>query len=156
MKTFGMYTLIKPDDSFTGKMPAPRVYLGGQSRGRDWRMEFFQRFSRMDLTFINPRREPFIDPELEPAAHAKQVAWEREALDVADIGVFWLGEGLSNQAARVEIGYMLGAQKPVLLGAQPGFMGVEHLVCFSGLVVAPTLEGLMNRFASVLSGLQTG
>jgi len=151
-----MYTLIKPDDSFTGKMPAPRIYLGGQSRGRDWRMDFFQRFSRMDLTFINPRREPFIDPELEPAAHAKQVAWERQALDVADIGVFWLGEGLSNQAARVEIGYMLGAQKPVLLGAQPGFMGVEHLVCFSGLVVAPSLEGLMNRFASVLSGLQTG
>lgn len=151
-----MYTLIKPDDSFTGKMPAPRIYLGGQSRGRDWRMDFFQRFSRMELTFINPRREPFIDPELEPAAHAKQVAWERQALDVADIGVFWLGEGLSNQAARVEIGYMLGAQKPVLLGAQPGFMGVEHLVCFSGLVVAPSLEGLMNRFASVLSGLQTG
>ncbi len=151
-----MYTLIKPDDSFTGKMPAPRIYLGGQSRGRDWRMDFFQRFSRMDITFINPRREPFIDPELEPAAHAKQVAWERQALDVADIGVFWLGEGLSNQAARVEIGYMLGAQKPVLLGAQPGFMGVEHLVCFSGLVVAPSLEGLMNRFASVLSGLQTG
>ncbi|TKW61248.1 MAG: hypothetical protein DI628_01060 [Blastochloris viridis] len=151
-----MYTLIKPDDSFTGKMPAPRIYLGGQSRGRDWRMEFFQRFSRMDITFINPRREPFIDPEMEPAAHAKQVAWERQALDVADIGVFWLGEGLSNQAARVEIGYMLGAQKPVLLGAQPGFMGVEHLVCFSGLVVAPSLEGLMNRFASVLSGLQTG
>jgi Nucleoside 2-deoxyribosyltransferase like len=151
-----MYTLIKPDDSFTGKMPAPRIYLGGQSRGRDWRMDFFQRFSRMDLTFINPRREPFIDPELEPAAHAKQVAWERQALDVADIGVFWLGEGLSNQAARVEIGYMLGAQKPVLLGAQTGFMGVEHLVCFSGLVVAPSLEGLLNRFASVLSGLQTG
>ncbi len=156
MKTFGMYTLIKPDDALTGRMPAPRVYLGGQSRGRDWRNDFFQRFSRMELTFINPRREPFIDPELEPAAHAKQVAWERSALDVADIGVFWLGDGLSNQAARVEIGYMLGAQKPVLLGAQQGFMGVEHLVGFSGLVVAPTLEGLMNRFASVLSGLQTG
>ena len=150
-----MYTLIKADDPLTGRMPTPRVYLGGQSRGRDWRMDFFQRFSRMEMTFINPRREPFVDPELEPAAHARQVEWERKALDLADIGVFWLGEGLSNQAARVEIGYMIGAQKPVLLGAQPGFMGVEHLVAFSGLVVAPSLDGLMNRFASVVTGLQS-
>lgn len=150
-----MYTLIKAGDNLTAKLPGPRVYMGGQSRGRDWRLDFFQRFSRMDVTFINPRREPFIDPELEPAAHARQVAWERQGLDVSDIGVFWLGEGLSNQAARVEIGYMLGAQKPVLLGAQQGFMGVEHLVGFSGLIVAGTVEGLINRFASVLTELQT-
>lgn len=150
-----MYTLIKAGDPLNLRATGPKVYLGGQSRGRDWRLDFFQRFARMDVTFINPRREPFIDPELEPAAHAQQVEWERKALDVADIGVFWLGDGLSNQAARVEIGYMIGAQKPVLLGAQPGFMGVEHLVSFSGLVVASTLDGLMNRFASVVTGLQT-
>jgi hypothetical protein len=152
------YTLLKADDSLAGslvKFPAPRVYLGGQCRGRDWRMEFFQRFSRAELTFINPRRENFIDPEMEPAAHARQVGWERKALDFADAGVFWLGEGLSNQAARVEIGYLLGLQKPLLIGAQPGFVGVEHLVGFSGLVVASTLEGLMNRFASILTDLQT-
>jgi len=149
-----MYTLIKADDSLTGKMPNPRVYMGGQSRGRDWRLDFFQRFARMDVTFINPRREQFVDPQMEPGAHAQQVAWERKALDMSDIGVFWLGEGLSNQAARVEIGYLIGAQKPVLLGAQQGFMGIEHLVAFSGLVVATSVDGLMNRFASVLTGLQ--
>jgi nucleoside 2-deoxyribosyltransferase len=150
-----MYTLIKPDDNLSANLPAPRVYLGGQNRGRDWRLDFFQRFERADVTFINPRREPFIDPEMEPAAHARQVAWERKALDVSDVGVFWLGEGLSNQATRVEVGYLLGMQKPVLLGAQQGFLGVEHLVAFSGLVVATSLDGLMNRFASVLTGMQT-
>lgn len=149
-----MYTLLRPDDNLNGKYPAPRVYLGGQCRGRDWRLDFFQRFERSDVTFISPRREPFIDPELEPVAHAKQVAWERKALDLSDVGVFWMGEGLSNQATRVEIGYMLGAQKPVLLGAQNGFLGVEHLVSFSGLVVASTLEGLLNRFASVMADMQ--
>jgi hypothetical protein len=149
-----MYTLLKTDDPLTGKYPLPRVYLGGQCRGRDWRLDFYQRFERADVTFINPRREPFIDPELEPAAHARQVTWERKALDMSDVGVFWLGEGLSNQATRVEIGYLLGAQKPVLLGAQTGFLGVEHLVSFSGLVVASTLEGLINRFASVLTDMQ--
>jgi hypothetical protein len=150
-----MYKLIKAGETLTGKMAAPRVYMGGQSRGRDWRIDFYKRFERADVTFINPRRETFIDPELEPIAHVKQVEWERKALDVSDLGIFWLGDGLSNQAARVEIGYMLGMQKPVLLGAQPGFLGIEHLVGFSGLVVASTLEGLMNRFASILMELQS-
>jgi len=149
-----MYSLIKAGDALAVKVK-PCVYMGGQCRGRDWRLDVFQRFERSDVTFINPRREPFIDPEMEPAAHAKQVEWERAALDASDMGLFWLGEGLSNQATRVEIGYLLGAKKPVLLGAQPGFLGVEHLVSFSGLVVASSLDGLMNRFGSVLSGMQS-
>jgi hypothetical protein len=146
-----MYTLIRPDEPLKRRNGAPLVFLGGQCRGRDWRLDAYHRFERETLTFITPRRETFIDPELDPAGHAKQVYWERQALDAADIGLFWLGEGLSNQASRVEIGYVLGLKKPVLLGAQPGFMGVEHLVGFSGLVVASTLEGLLGRFASVLS-----
>lgn len=150
-----MYTLIKADGNLVGVLPSPRVYLGGQCRGRDWRTEFFTRFERADVTFINPNRATFIDPELDPNGHAGQVAWERKALDLADIGVFWLGDGLANQATRVEIGYMLGAKKTVLLGAERGFLGVEHLTGFSGLVVAGSLDGLMNRFASVLSTFQT-
>lgn len=149
-----MYVLIKPDDSMTRPVPGPRVYLGGHCKGREWRLEFFQRFERADVTFINPKRDTFIDPELDPAGHARQVAWERKALDWCDMGVFWLGEGLSNQAVRVEIGYLLGAQKPVLLGAEKGFMGLEHLSAFSGLVLTNSLDGLMNRFASVMAGFQ--
>jgi hypothetical protein len=148
------YKLVLPDEAFSPSVPAPRVYLGGQCRGRDWRVEVFQKFERKAVTFINPRRDTFIDPEMDPAGHARQVMWERKALDFCDIGVFWMGEGLSNQAARVEIGYLLGLQKPVLLGAQPGFMGVEHLVGFSGLVTATTLDALINRLDSMLGGMQ--
>lgn len=150
------YVLIKADESLTGKMPAPRVFLGGLCRGREWRNDFFQRFEKMDMTFVNPRRDTFADPELDPAGHARQVGWEREALDLCDMGVFWLGEGLSNQASRVEIGYLLGAGKPVLVGAEKKFMGVEHLVGFSGMVVASSLDGLMNRFASMAANFNAG
>ncbi|MBI1309262.1 MAG: hypothetical protein GC129_05390 [Proteobacteria bacterium] len=150
------YKLVKADEPFSPSTTSPRIYLGGQCRGRDWRIEVFQKFERSAVTFINPRRESFVDPEMDPAGHAKQVMWERQALDFCDMGVFWLGEGLSNQAARVEIGYLLGLQKQVLLGAQQGFMGVEHLVGFSGLVVAGSLEALMNRLASLTAGMQAG
>lgn len=149
-----MYTLIRPDAPLTAHVPTPRVYLGGHCRGRDWRLEFFQRFERTPLTFINPKRDTFIDPDFDPAGHARQVAWEREALNWSDLGVFWLGEGLSNQAGRVEIGYLLGAGKPVLLGAEKGFMGLEHLSAFSGLVLTNTLDGLLNRFSRVLADFQ--
>ena len=50
---------------------------------------------------------------------------------------------------------MLGLKKPVLLGADAGFMGVEHLTGFSGLVVASSLDGLMSRFGSLLSSFQS-
>jgi hypothetical protein len=146
-----MYALIKPDEPFNRRPGQKLVYLGGQCRGRDWRLDVFTRFDQANVAFISPKRESFIDPEMDPAGHARQVAWEREALEQSDICLFWLGEGLSNQAARVEIGYALGLKKPVLLGAQPGFMGVEHLTGFSGLVVASSLDGLLARFGSVLT-----
>ncbi|MCP5405809.1 MAG: nucleoside 2-deoxyribosyltransferase domain-containing protein [Pseudomonadaceae bacterium] len=149
-----MYVLIKADEPLNKPMPKPRVFLGGVCKGREWRLEFFTRFEKSDVTFINPRRDNFIDPDIDPIGHATQVGWERQALDLADIGVFWLGEGLSNQASRVEIGYMLGAGKPVLLGAEKKFMGVEHLTGFSGLVATNSIDGLMNRFASLLASYE--
>lgn len=149
------YALVRADEVFADNLPRPVVFLGGNCRGRDWRLDFFHRFEQADVTFINPRREPFVDPDLDPSAHARQVAWERQALDESDLAIYWLGEGLSNQAARVEIGYALGAKKSVLIGAEEGFLGLEHLTAFSGLVLTKTQDGLMNRFASMLAGYQT-
>ncbi|MFZ2619333.1 MAG: nucleoside 2-deoxyribosyltransferase domain-containing protein [Alphaproteobacteria bacterium] len=151
MKKPSGYTLIRADEVMREDLPRPVVFLGGSCRGRDWRLDFYQRFEKTPVTFINPRRDNFVDPELDPSAHARQVAWEREALTQCDIAVFWLGEGLTNQASRVEIGYALGMEKPTLVGADDGFLGLEHLSAFSGLVLSKSPDGLMNRFASVLS-----
>lgn len=126
------------------------VFLGGNCRGRDWRVEFLHRFEREDAVFINPRRDDFPHPETMPGEHAEQVSWERQAIDSADVCLFWLGEGLANQAARVEIGYALGLGKTVLIGAEPGFLGLEHLSAFSGLVLSTSLDGLMDRLNSIL------
>ncbi|MDD9912465.1 MAG: nucleoside 2-deoxyribosyltransferase domain-containing protein [Alphaproteobacteria bacterium] len=145
------YSLIRADEIVRAGLPRPLVYLGGNCRGRDWRLDFYHRFEQSDVTFINPRRDQFVDPELDPSSHAHQVDWERQALDKCDLAVFWLGGGLANQAARVEIGYSLGLDKPTLIGAEDGFLGLEHLSAFSGLVLSKTMDGLMNRFASVLA-----
>lgn len=145
------YAVIKADDVFKESLPHPRVFLGGNCRGRDWRLDFYHRFEQADVTFINPRRDAFVDPEYDPAAHARQVNWERKALEECDIAIFWLGEGLANQAARVEMGYVLGLGKSVLIGAEDGFLGLEHLTSFSGLILAKSPDALMNRFANLLA-----
>ncbi len=145
------YSLIRADEIVKLDLPRPLVFLGGNCRGRDWRLDFYHRFEQSDVTFINPRRDTFFDPDMNPSDHAQQVDWERQALEKCDISVFWLGEGLSNQAGRVEIGYALGLSKPTLIGADDTFMGLEHLSAFSGLVLSKTLDGLMNRFASLLA-----
>jgi hypothetical protein len=128
----------------------PVVYLGGNSRGRDWRIEFLHRFENEEVVFINPRRDSYAHPEEMPNEHAEQVLWERHAVDKADIALFWLGEGLANQAARVEIGFALGAQKYVIIGAEPGFLGLEHLSAFSGLILSTSVSGLMDRMDAAL------
>ena len=143
------YSVIRADEIFRDDTPHPRVFLGGSCKGRDWRLDFFHRFEQAEVTFINPKREHFSDPEMDPAGHISQVSWDREAIDKAEIVIFWLGEGLSNQASRVEIGYAIGKGKTVLIGADDSFLGMEHLTAFSGLVVSSSLEGLMNRFSSL-------
>ncbi len=145
------YSLIKHDQPIVAKTKGPLVFLGGRCKGRDWRLDFFHRFEQTDINFINPQRDQFVDPEFAPSEHVLQVSWERQALDEADICVFWLGEGLHNQAARVEIGYALATGKPVLLGAEEGFVGMEHLAGFSGMVLSKSIDGLMNRFASLIT-----
>lgn len=145
------YTLIRADEIFSTGLPKPRVFLGGSCKGRDWRNLFLQRFENDDITFINPKRAPYAEPDMDPVAHARQVEWERRAIDAADIAIFWLGEGLTNQASRVEIGYSIGAGKPTLIGADENFLGAEHLTAFGGLVVSSSVEGLMERFSSLVS-----
>lgn len=148
------YVLIRADEVIREDVK-PLVFLGGNCKGRDWRLDFVKRFQGADLTFINPRREKFANPEVDMVTHVNQVLWEREAIDKCDIAVFWLGDGLANQASRVEIGYALGIGKAVLIGSEDGFVGMEHLTAFSGLVLSSSLEGLMNRLASLLSGFHS-
>jgi len=127
------------------------VFLGGSSRNNDWREMFYQLFNENDeITFISPFRTSYPNPELEPQEHAKIVAWEREAIAISNIAVFWLGAGLSNQAARVEIGFATGTGKTVVVGAEDSFLGLEHLSAFGGFVLADSLEAIATRLKAEL------
>ncbi|MCP4356325.1 MAG: hypothetical protein GY793_12030 [Proteobacteria bacterium] len=127
------------------------VFLGGSSRNDDWRELLYKQFNDDDdITFVSPFRTSYPNPETDATEHAKLVAWEREAIAISNFSVFWLGSGLSNQAARVEIGYSLGAGKTVLVGAEDSFLGLEHLSSFGGFVLASSLDAIVTRLKAEL------
>lgn len=131
------------------------VFLGGSSRGNDWRENFYRTFQDSDnITFISPFRTSYPNPEMDPKGHSDIVEWERTAIATCNIAIFWLGSGLSNQAARVEIGYALGAGKTVIVGAEDSFLGLEHLSSFGGFVLSDSLESIMTRLKAELISIQ--
>ena len=146
-----MYELRQAGDALK-QMKGLKVFLGGSCgnsrKSQDWRHAFYNRFEQHDMTFITPLVDNFPDPDIDPAGHVRQVQWERAAMDACDVAIFWLGEGLSNQASRVEIGYVLGKDKTVFIGASEGFLGMEHLTSFSGLMLSVSVDGLMHRLQS--------
>lgn len=147
------YTLVVAGGDLKQNFPGKIVFLGGRVRGRDWRTELLHGFTDHKVTFITPVRTTFPDPESQPEEHTAVVRWERDALDRADVVVFWLGEGLANQASRVEIGYALGRGKHVLIGAEDGFIGLEHLSSFAGVVLSSSVQGLSKRLESLLQAV---
>lgn len=127
------------------------VFLGGSSRGNDWREAFYEAFKEYDdVTFISPFRSKYPNPEMEPQKHSEVVEWERTAIASCDIAIFWLGNNLSNQASRVEMGYALGAGKTVVVGAEDSFLGLEHLSSFGGIVLSDSLESMITRLKAEL------
>lgn len=131
------------------------VFLGGASRGQDWRERFYKAFEDSNnITFISPFRTSYPNPEMDPKGHSDIVEWERTAIASSDITIFWLGAGLSNQAARVEIGYALGTGKTVIVGAEDSFLGLEHLSSFGGFVLSDSLDSIMTRLKAELISLQ--
>lgn len=131
------------------------VFLGGSSRGNDWREQIYRSFNESDdITFISPFRTSYPNPETNPVEHADIVTWERNAIAASNIAVFWLGAGLSNQAARVEIGYALGSNRTVIVGAEDSFLGLEHLSAFGGFVLSDSLESIETRLRAELKNFQ--
>lgn len=128
------------------------VFLGGSSRGNDWREKFYEEFKEnSEITFVSPFRSQYPNPESDPKGHSEVVEWERTAIASCDIAIFWLGTNLSNQAARVEMGYALGTGKTVIVGAEDSFLGLEHLSSFGGIVLSDSLESMITRLSAELT-----
>ena len=96
------------------------IFLAGGITGcPDWQKEMAERLSDAPLTILNPRRKNF--PIDDPTAAFGQIAWEHNALKVADFILFWFCKATLCPIVLYELGAWSMTHKPIFIGIEPGY-----------------------------------
>jgi hypothetical protein len=99
----------------------PRVFLGGSidmGRAADWQAALVKSLGDLDVVFLNPRRpdwNPAWKPDASEPEFRRQVEWELEALESADIIVMYLAPGSQSPISLLEMGLHARGGKLILL-----------------------------------------
>ena len=96
------------------------LFLGGGITGCfDWQEKMCQLLAETDLILLNPRRKhwPIDDPE----ATDKQIRWEYEHLQLADMIMFWFAPETLCPITLFEYGKWLVRNKPLFVGCDPEY-----------------------------------
>jgi Nucleoside 2-deoxyribosyltransferase like len=119
----------------------PLVFLaGGIGNCPDWQTEAAANLADTDAILLNPRRKQFRTP-WNRADSQEQITWEYEALQDADIILFWFTGGPSAQPiALFELGtHATRATKPIVVGRDPDYLRADDIDIQLGLY-APELK----------------
>lgn len=104
----------------------PRIFLGGSidmGNAPDWQKQVIAGLADRDVVILNPRRpdwNPAWRPEASEPEFRRQVEWELEALERADIIVLYLAPGSQSPVSLLELGLHARSGK-VILVCPPGF-----------------------------------
>lgn len=104
----------------------PRIFLGGSidmGNAPDWQKQLIAALADRDVVILNPRRpdwNPAWRPEASEPEFRRQVEWELEALESADIIVLYLAPGSQSPVSLLELGLHARSGKVILL-CPPGF-----------------------------------
>jgi hypothetical protein len=110
---------LLPDSRF------PSIFLGGGTAGPDWQREVAERLDDPLRHILNPRRE--IWPS-DPAEGRRQIRWEHEALQLADVVLFWFPRETMCPITLFELGRWSWTCKPLTVGAHPGYARLMDVV----------------------------
>lgn len=116
----------------------PRVFLAGSidnGKARSWQRDIIQAFSEADVVFLNPRRADW-NSSWEPIASnpefREQVEWELDAIDEADLVVFYFDPDGTAPVSMLELGLLVSdRERHVLVCCPDGFyrQGNIEIVC---------------------------
>ena len=134
---------------------APRVFLaGGISNCPDWQAEVIRDAADLDVSLYNPRRPggAFTDD----GGAADQIRWEFQALNRADLILFWFCAETIQPIVLFELGRWSATTKPLVVGAHPSYPRrldvVEQLALVRPqLVVTDTLTDLTTQLRKLLT-----
>ncbi|MEV6298201.1 nucleoside 2-deoxyribosyltransferase domain-containing protein [Actinoplanes sp. NPDC051861] len=135
-----------------GGAARPRLFLaGGISGVGDWQREAIGLLAPVWPALYNPRR-----PAYPVGEGARQIRWEFEHLALADAILFWFSHETVQPIVLYELGRWAGTDKPLAVGAHPGYSRrfdvVEQLgLARPGLEVHDDLESTCAA-ANALAG----
>lgn len=151
---------IRPPDSLRLDCRKPRLFLAGSiemGKAVDWQAAVTQALTDIDVLICNPRREAWDadwPQEIDFAPFREQVEWELEALERADLIVFYFASDTKSPITLLEFG--LHARRNILVCCPRGFWrkGNIDVVCRRyGIAQVGTLEELIARTKEALGAL---
>lgn len=128
---------------------------------RHWQQEICNIFETVNVTFLNPRRDNWdstISQQSTDPKFFEQVSWELDALDYADIVVFFFDSLTKSPVTMLELGAMVAKGKKCLVCCPTGFWRKGNVDIFCsrhGVDVLETFEQLTQELSKELIKLNT-
>jgi len=136
-----------PDYSFTTRNDAFRLFLAGGITGcPDWQSYVVKQLmfskSLAPVILLNPRRKNF--PMDKPEEAKEQIRWEFEALNAANMILFWFPEETLCPITLFELGrHSIERKTHLVVGCHPGYQRRQDVEIQMKLV-RPGLEVMTN------------
>ena len=141
--------------------PKPRVFLGGSiemGKAIDWQKEVTRALTDLEVLICNPRRKAWDTSwpnTIDFAPFREQVEWELEALERADLILFYFDPDTKAPITLLELG--LHARRKAIVCCPEGYWrkGNVDIVCLKyGIEQAATLEKLITRARELIAGFR--
>ncbi|RAJ70233.1 nucleoside 2-deoxyribosyltransferase-like protein [Streptomyces sp. Amel2xB2] len=140
----------------------PAVFLAGGIVGcPDWQSVAADCLAGQAVV-LNPRRANF--PIDDPSATPEQIRWEHQHLHMDGVlTLFWFPacdrQVTTQPIAMFELGAALGEQRPIVVGADPGYPRVEDVrwqasLAQPGLTVHDSLDATLTAAVAQLDAVQ--
>lgn len=148
---------IRPPASLRLDCPKPRLFLAGSiemGKAEDWQALVTQALADVDVLICNPRRDAWDaswPQDIDFAPFREQVEWELDALDRADLIVFYFAPGTKSPITLLELG--LHARRGAIVCCPNGFWrkGNVDIVCRRyGITQVDSLEELIVQTREAL------
>jgi Nucleoside 2-deoxyribosyltransferase like len=148
---------IRPPEILHLDWPGKRVFLAGSiemGNAVDWQSSVTRALADLDILICNPRRKQWDaswPQSIDFAPFREQVEWELEALERADLILFYFAPETKSPITLLELG--LHARRKAIVCCPEGFWrkGNIDIVCRRyGLEQVTNLEALIERARTIL------
>lgn len=152
---------LRPPEPLVFDTDKPRLFLAGSiemGKAVDWQTEVTEALRDLDIVVLNPRREAWDSSWQQNAdfpPFREQVEWELDALEVADLILFYFAPETKSPITLLELGMHL--RRNVVVCCPEGYWrkGNVDVVCRRYRILqVPTLLELVERVREKLVARQ--